>query len=43
MWYQLNCSFFLNLQLIFMTAWVILVPASKLYDKWFHDLPKRNF
>jgi lipopolysaccharide/colanic/teichoic acid biosynthesis glycosyltransferase len=43
MWYQLNCSFLLDLQLIFMTAWVILVPASKLYDKWFHDLPKRNF
>ena len=43
MWYQSNCSFFLDLQLIFMTAWVILVPASKLYDKWFHDLPKRNF
>ena len=43
MWYQLNCSFFLDLQLIFMTAWVILVPSSKLYDKWFHDLPKRNF
>ena len=43
MWYQSNCSFFLDLQLIFMTAWVILAPASKLYDKWFHDLPKRNF
>ena len=43
MWYQTNCSFFLDLQLIFMTAWVILVPNSKLYEKWFKNLPKRNF
>ena len=43
MWYQSNNSFFLDLQLIFMTAWVILSPTSKLYEKWFKDLPKRNF
>jgi len=43
MWYQLNSSFLLDLQLIFMTAWVILVPTSKLYEKWFNDLPKRSF
>ena len=43
MWYQLNRSFFLDLQLIFMTAWVILFPSSRLYEKWFQDLPKRNF
>ena len=43
MWYQTNRSFFLDLQLIFMTAWVILVPNSKLYEKWFKNLPKRNF
>jgi len=43
MWYQSNCSFLLDLQLIFMTAWVILVPNTKLYEKWFKDLPKRNF
>jgi len=43
MWYQSNCSFLLDLQLIFMTAWVILVPTSKLYEKWFKDLPKRTF
>ena len=42
-WYQTNCSLFLDLQLIFMTAWVILVPNSKLYEKWFKDLPKRSF
>ena len=43
MWYQSNNSFFLDLQLIFMTAWVIFFPTSKLYEKWFKDLPKRNF
>ena len=43
MWYQDNKSFFLDLQLIFMTAWVILFPASNLYDKLFKDLPKRKF
>ena len=43
MWYQTNCSLFLDLQLIFMTAWVIMVPSSKLYEKWFKDLPKRIF
>ena len=43
MWYQSNNSFFLDLKLIFMTAWVILVPTSNLYEKWFKDLPKRNF
>ena len=42
-WYQSNNSFFLDLQLIFMTAWVIFVPSSKLYEKWFKGLPKRNF
>lgn len=43
MWYQQNRSFFLDLQLIFMTAWVILFPNSRLYEKWFKDLPARNF
>ena len=33
MWYQKNKSFFLDLQLIFMTAWVILFPESRLYEK----------
>ena len=43
MWYQQNNSFFLDLQLIFLTAWVIIIPQSKLYEKWFKDLPKRSF
>jgi len=43
MWYQSNKSFILDFQLIFMTAWVILFPESRLYEKWFKDLPKRGF
>jgi len=43
MWYQDHRTFFLDLQLIFMTAWVILFPESRLYEKWFKDLPKRGF
>jgi lipopolysaccharide/colanic/teichoic acid biosynthesis glycosyltransferase len=43
LWYQNNKSFFLDIKLIFLTAWVIFFPASKLYEKWFKDLPKRNF
>ena len=43
MWYQGHRSFFLDLQLIFMTAWVIVFPESRLYEKWFKDLPKRGF
>ena len=43
MWYQSNCSFLLDLKLIFITAWVILAPKSTIYETWFKDLPKRSF
>ncbi len=42
-WYQKNRSFLLDLKLIFLTAWVILFPKSKLHEIWFKDLPSRNF
>ena len=42
-WYQNHNSFILDMKLIFLTAWVIIVPTSNLYEKWFKDLPKRNF
>lgn len=42
-WYQENKSFTLDLYLIIITAWVIFFPNSKIYEKWFSDLPKRNF
>ena len=43
MWYQEHRSLYLDFQLIFMTAFVILVPVTRLYEKWFKDLPNRNF
>ncbi len=42
-WYQKHKSFMLDMKLIFLTAWVIFVPTSKLYEKWLKDLPKRSF
>tara|TARA_Y200000002_G_scaffold150198_2_gene124171 strand:+ start:34733 stop:35404 length:672 start_codon:yes stop_codon:yes gene_type:complete len=42
-WYQNNISFFLELKIIFITAWVIFNPNSKIYNKLFKDLPKREF
>jgi lipopolysaccharide/colanic/teichoic acid biosynthesis glycosyltransferase len=42
-WYQNHKSFMLDIKLIFLTAWVIFVPTSKLHEKWFKNLPKRNF
>ena len=43
MWYQSHRSIYLDFQLIFMTAWVIVSPETKLFEKWFKDLPLRNF
>ena len=43
MWYQEHKSFYLDLQLIFMTAWVIIFPKSRLYEQWFKNLPTRGF
>ena len=42
-WYQENCNLILDFQLIFMTAWAIVSPETRLYEKWFKDLPKRSF
>ena len=42
-WYHTHRSVFLDSQLIFLTAWAIVSPETRLYEKWFKDLPKRNF
>ena len=42
-WYHSHRSAFLDFQLIFMTAWAIVAPETRLYEKWFKDLPKRKF
>jgi lipopolysaccharide/colanic/teichoic acid biosynthesis glycosyltransferase len=43
LWYHSNRSIFLDFQLIFLTAWAVASPETKLYEKWFKDLPKRKF
>jgi lipopolysaccharide/colanic/teichoic acid biosynthesis glycosyltransferase len=42
-WYQNNRNFLLDFKLILITAWIIFYPNSEIYNKWFKDLPKRNF
>ncbi len=40
-WYQKHISFYTDIMLIFLTAWVILAPKSDLVYSVFKDLPKR--
>ena len=42
-WYQKKISFCLDIKLLFITAWVIIMKESKIYERIFKDLPKRNF
>ena len=41
MWYQEHIGFWTDAWLIFLTAWVIVFPESRLMDKIFRDLPNR--
>jgi len=41
LWYQKHLSFYTDFMLIFLTAWVILLPESNLVYKIFKDLPER--
>lgn len=43
MWYQKNKSFCTDLKIIFVTAWIIIFPSSKIYNKLFINLPERDF
>lgn len=43
MWYQAHKSLWLDIQLIFLTAWVIIFKESDLPYRMFQDLPKRTF
>ena len=43
MWYQANKSLYVDIMIVFLTAWVIIFPKSDLVYSWFPDLPKRNF
>ena len=43
LWYQKNKSLILDFKIILVTALVVLKPENNSYEKWFKDLPKRNF
>ncbi len=40
-WYQKNLSFYTDFMLIFLTAWAIIFPESRLVYSVFKDLPKK--
>ena len=42
MWYQDHLNIWTDAWLIFLTAWVIVFPKSKLMNKIFRDLPQRE-
>ena len=42
LWYNRKKSFYIDLMIIFLTAWVIVFPSSKLMYRIFTDLPKRS-
>ena len=42
LWYQNKRNFFLDLQLIFLTVWIVVSPNNKIHEQWFKDLPKRE-
>ncbi|MGC4100289.1 sugar transferase [Ferruginibacter sp.] len=43
MWYQQHASLYTDFMIIFLTAWSIVSPQTKLVNKVFKDLPQRNF
>ena len=43
LWYQKQASVFTDLKLIFLTAWSIIFPKNKLINKFFNNLPQRQF
>lgn len=40
-WYLNHKSIWLDIRIIFLTAWVVLFPQSELPYKWFKDLPEK--
>lgn len=40
-WYIDHQNFWLDLRIVFLTAWVILFPTSRLYEKWLRGFPSK--
>lgn len=43
LWYQKHRSFWVDLKIIIITAWVIFFPESDLVYRWFPTVPRRPF
>ena len=43
LWYQQHQSFYTDFMLLFLTAWYVVFPQSKLVSKIFPSLPKASF
>ena len=41
LWYLKNKNLWVDLKIIFLTAWVIVFPKSDLAFRWFRDLPAK--
>lgn len=42
-WYGKNISFCTDMKILILTFWVVIFPESKIYKKWFKELPENNF
>ena len=42
-WYSRHQSFLTDLKLIFITAWVVIFPASDIMKRIFNDIPEKKF
>ena len=42
-WYLQNASLWVDIKIIFLTAWTILFPGNKLTPRFFNNLPARDF
>jgi len=43
MWYQQHAGMLTDIKIIFLTAWCIVFPQSRLQHKFFSDLPESPF
>ncbi len=41
LWYQRHQSLWTDLKILFLTAWAVLRPHGRLYERWLKDLPPR--
>jgi lipopolysaccharide/colanic/teichoic acid biosynthesis glycosyltransferase len=42
LWYARNQNFRVDMKIVFLTAWLVIFPQSKLYETAFPDLPQRD-